>query len=316
MLSPWFHAWSPPDSGQGDAPGCVEKNSLKPVRRRGLVQYLKLSYEVSERRACSSLGFHRSSHRYRSVADRHDELRIRLRDLAADRPSCGYRRLWVLMRREGWLVNHKLVYRLYREEGLGLRRRRPRRRVSAARREALPRPNQTNQSWSMDFMSDQLFSGRTLRILTIVDNFSRESLALKVGSSLNGDDVVGVLNALICERGAPRSIRVNNGTEFTSVVLDQWAYWNRVTLDFTRPGKPTDNAFIEAFNSSFRQECLNEHWFLSVPDAQEKVEAWRLEYNAHRPHSSLGNLAPEVFARLQSRLSAPLRREAALSQTG
>ena len=165
-------------------------------------------------------------------------------------------------------------------------------------------------------MSDQLFSGHTLRVLTIVDNFSRESLALKVGSSLKGDDVVGVLNALICERGAPRSIRVDNGTEFTSVVLDQWAYWNGVTLDFTRPGKPTDNAFIEAFNSSFRQECLNEHWFLSVPDAQEKVEAWRLEYNAHRPHSSLGNLAPEVFARLQSRLSAPLRREAALSQTG
>jgi putative transposase len=239
---------------------------------------------------------------------------MRLRDLAGARPSYGYRRLGLLVRREGWAVNHKLVYRLYREEGLALRRRRPRRRVSAARREALPKPQRTNESWSMDFMADQLYSGRGLRILTIVDNFSRESLALKVGLSIKGDDVVEVLDSLIRDRGAPRSIRVDNGTEFTSVVMDQWAYWHGVVLDFTRPGKPTDNAFIEAFNSRLRQECLNENWFLSLADAQEKVEAWRRDYNGDRPHSSLGNLTPEEFAqRTQDRPAEPLRSKPALA---
>ena len=167
----------------------------------------------------------------------------------------------------------------------------------AARREARPVPENTNQSWSMDFMSDQLYSGRPIRLLVIVDNYSRESLAIKAGISLKGDDVVEVLNGLIRERGAPKSIRVDHGTEFTSIVLDQWAYWNKVTLDFSRPGKPTDNAFIESFNSRFRQECLNEHWFLSVADAQERADAWRQDYNQKRPHSSLGNLTPQEFVR-------------------
>ena len=155
-------------------------------------------------------------------------------------------------------------------------------------------------------MSDQLYSGRSLRILTLVDNYSRECLTLRVGVSLKGDDVVAVLKEVIQQRGAPRSIRVDNGTEFTSVVMDQWAYWNGVTLDFTRPGKPQDNALIEAFNSRFRQECLNEHWFLSVADAQEKVETWREHYNTERPHSALGNLAPEVFVRQASALGSCL----------
>jgi putative transposase len=223
-----------------------------------------------------------------------------LRELAGARPSYGYRRLWLLLRREGRVVNHKLVYRLYREEELGLRRRRPRRRVMAARRVHRPQPQCTNEHWSMDFMSDQLYSGRSLRILALVDNYSRECLTLRVGVSLKGDDVVAALHEVIRQRGAPRSIRVDNGTEFTSVVMDQWAYWNGVTLDFTRPGKPQDNALIEAFNSRFRQECLNEHWFLSVADAQEKVEAWREHYNTERPHSALGNVAPEAFVRQAS----------------
>jgi len=234
------------------------------------VRYLEVSYEVSERRACRTLDFPRASHRYRSAADRRDKLRGRLRDLVAARPSYGYRRL-------------------------GLRRRRPRRRVSAARRAGVAQPQQTNESWSMDFMSDQLYSGRWIRILTLVDNYSPECLALRVGVSLKADDAAEVLNTAIRERGAPRSIRVDNGTEFTSVVMDQWAYWNGVTLDFTRPGKPGDNALIEAFNSRFRQECLNEHWFLSVADAQDRVDAWRRHYNAERPHSALGNAAPLDF---------------------
>lgn len=267
-----------------------------------MVRYLMVCYGVSERRACRALGFSRSTQRYRSIADRREELRIRLRDLAAARPSYGYRRLWLLLRREGWTVNHKLVARLYREEGLALRKRKPKRRVSAARREGVPTPGETNESWSMDFMADALYSGRQIRVLTIVDNFSRESLAIRVGFSLKGDDVVEVLNGLLRERGRPRSIRVDNGTEFTSVVMDQWAYWNNVELDFTRPGKPTDNAFIESFNSRFRQECLNEHWFMSLVDAQEKAESWRQDYNANRPHSSLGNMTPEEFARSRRRI--------------
>ncbi len=234
---------------------------------------------------------------YRSLADRREDLRGRLRDLAGARPSYGYRRLGLLLSREGWEANHKLVFRLYREEGLGLRRRRPRRRVSAARRVKLAVAQQTNETWSMDFMADQLYSGRWIRILTLMDNYSRECLTLRVGVSLKGDDVVEALNQVIRLRGAPRSIRVDNGTEFTSVAMDQWAYWNGVTLDFSRPGKPQDNALIEAFNSRFRQECLNEHWFLSLADAQEKVDAWRNHYNVERPHSALGNLSPEDFVR-------------------
>jgi len=145
-------------------------------------------------------------------------------------------------------------------------------------------------------MSDQLASGQPIRVLTIGDDFSRESLALKVGLSPRGEDVVGVLNGLIGERGRPHSIRCDNGTEFTSQVMDQWAYWNRVVLDFIRPGKPMGNGLIEGFSSRFRQECLNEYWFLSVADAQQKIEAWRQHYNDQRPHSSLENRTPNDFA--------------------
>jgi len=168
----------------------------------------------------------------------------------------------------------------------------------------------------MDFVSDQLYSGRAIRVLTIVDNFSRESLALKAGLSIKGEDVVAVLNTLIRGRGVPRSIRVDNGTEFTSVVMDQWAYLNEVTLDFSRPGKPTDNAMIESFNSRLRQECLNENWFLSVADAQEKLESWRRDYNAKRPHSSLGNLTPEEYAQLQQKHYEPDQTGTILALTG
>jgi putative transposase len=235
--------------------------------------------------------------RYRSVASRRDELRMRLRELAASRPNWGYRRLALLLRREGWRVNHKLVYRLYGEEGLGLRRRRPRRRVSAVRRENVPAPSRCNESWGMDFMADQLYSGRPLRILTIVDNYSRESLALRASVQFTGDDVVTVLQGLIQERGIPSSIKVDNGPEFTAKVMDQWAYWNGVMLDFSRPGKPSDNGRTEAFNGRLRAECLDEHWFLSVADAQERLDAWRADYNGERPHGALRNMTPADFAR-------------------
>ena len=243
------------------------------------------------------MGFPRGSHRYVSVRDERAELRIRLRDLAASRVRYGYRRLHVLLKREGWQVNHKLVYRLYLEEGLQVRTKTPQRRKSCQVRGERPSATKTNESWSMDFMADQLFDGRRFRLLTIVDNFSRESLAIRAGQRLTGDDVVGALDEILATRAAPQSIRVDNGPEFVSRSLDWWAYFNGVKLDFSRPGKPTDNALIESFNGKFRQECLNQHWFLSLEDAQEQVDSWREDYNRRRPHSSLGDRTPAEFAK-------------------
>jgi len=240
----------------------------------------------------------RSTYRYRSVADEQAALRIRLRDLAQARVSYGYRRLHILLQREGWRVNHKRVYRLYKLEGLGIRPKRPRRHVTACRRMDRPAALEVNESWSMDFMSDQLYDGRRIRLFTLVDNFSRESLAIEVDRHISSQRVVEVLMKLKEERGLPRTIRVDNGPEFTSKILDQWAYLNRVELDFIRPGKPMDNGLIEAFNGRLRQECLNESWFLSLEDARDKIESWRQEYNRERPHGALGNLAPLKYASL------------------
>ena len=262
-----------------------------------MVKRLQVAYEVSERRACRAIGAARSTHRYRSCRNQRAELRIRLRDLAASRVRYGYRRLHLLLQREGWKVNHKLVYRLYLEEGLQMRTKTPRRKKSCRARVERPKAARINESWSMDFMSERLFDGRRFRLLTLVDNFTRESLAIRVGQRLTGDDVVAALEEVRKRRGAvPGSIRVDNGPEFVGKSLDWWAYFNQVTLDFSRPGKPTDNAFIESFNGRLRQECLNQHWFLSLADAAEKVEDWRIDYNTVRPHSSLSGRTPEEFA--------------------
>jgi putative transposase len=240
--------------------------------------------------------FQRSSYDYRSVANEQAALKIRIRDLAQARVHYGYQRIHVQLRREGWKVNHKRVYRIYKQEGLVMRSKRPRRHASACRRMEIPTAHRPNESWSMDFMSDELCNGQRIRLLTLVDNFTRESLAIEVDSSMGGQRVVEVLMKVARERCLPGTIRVDNGPEFTSKRLDQWAYFNGVELDFIRPGKPTENAFIESFNGRFRQECLNENWFLSLEDVREKVEEWRLYYNRQRPHSALGNLAPNEFA--------------------
>ena len=221
---------------------------------------------------------------------------MRIKDIAQARVSYGYRRIHVLLQREGWKVNHKRVYRLYGLEGLTMRPKRPRRHVSARRRMVRATASYQNESWSMDFMSDALYDGQKIKLLTLVDNYTRESLTLEVAWRLGGHGVVASLMEVVQEKGLPKSIRIDNGPEFTSKVLDQWAYLNGVELDFTRPGKPTDNALIESFNGRFREECLNESWFLSLEDAREKVEAWRQFYNRERPHGSLGNVPPLEFA--------------------
>jgi putative transposase len=236
--------------------------------------------------------------RYRSVRPSQDALRKRLRELASVRVRAGYQQLHQLLRREGWEVNHKRVYRLYTEEGLTLNRRRPKRHRSASPRRIRPAPTRPNEQWAMDFMHDSLASGRMLRVLTVIDLCTRECVALAAGRGFSGSDVATILTAAGQQRKQlPRRIRVDNGTEFTSRALDHWAYWNEVKLDFSRPGKPVDNAFAEAFNATVRRECLSQHWFTSLEDAQQTLDAWREDYNNVRPHGSLAARTPTEYRR-------------------
>lgn len=258
--------------------------------------HLRLACDVSERRACRATGFPRMTQRYRSRREPQVALRMRLKELAVARVRYGYRRLHVLLRREGWSVNHKRVYRLYREAGLSIRSRTPRRRRACRYRRGRPGAEAPNQVWAMDFMSDALFNGRAFRILTIVDCHSRESLAIVPRTNFRAHRVTEALDRLVKHRGAPGTIRCDNGLEFAGRALDQWAYGNRVELDFSRPGKPTDNAFIEAFNARLRAECLNASRFLSMADARDRIEAWRIDCNENRPHTSPGNLTPKEVA--------------------
>lgn len=253
-----------------------------------------VAFKVSERRACRLIRLGRSTKRYRLRRDEQTALRIRLKELAAARPRYGYLRLHILLLREGWHINKKRVYRLYRQEGLELRHKKPKKRISALR-VVPPRAKAPNECWSMDFVSDCLHDGRRFRALTIVDNVSRVSPAIEVGKSLSGRRVVEVLEGLALSQGLPKVIQVDNGTEFTSKALDEWAHRCKIRLQFSRPGKPTDNPFIESFNGRLRQECLNQHWFVSIEDAQQKIENWRIDYNENRPHRSLENQTPSAF---------------------
>lgn len=219
---------------------------------------------------------------------------MRLRELAYARPRYGYRRLTVLLRREGWRVNHKRIHRLYREEGLWVRIKRRRRRVAHMRRKPLPATG-CGEHWSVDFLADHLANGRRFRVFAALDNFSRECVCVEVGQSLTSPMVTAALDRAMVQYGRPRTITLDNGTEFTSNHFDWWAYQRGIQLDFIAPGKPVENGLIESFNGKFRDECLNMHWFESLQEAQHLIEHWRYEYNEIRPHSSLGNLAPAEY---------------------
>ncbi|MCO7227616.1 IS3 family transposase [Pleionea sp. CnH1-48] len=274
-------------------------NSRKLVsapQRRLAVRSLQDRYNVSERRACRLLSLSRSVYRYESTASSQEPLRQRIIEIARSRVRYGYKRIHVMLKREGIHVNKKRVYRLYCLEGLQIRPKRPRRNVSACRRERDYRVStKPNEAWAMDFVSDQLVNGNRIRILTVVDTFSRECLAAFTGSKLRAEDVIQTLNNICRSRDKPARIHCDNGSEFTGQMMDLWAYGNNVKLAFSRPGKPTDNAHIESFNGSFRDECLNCHWFESLADAKLKIEAWRIEYNESRPHQALNNLSPKEF---------------------
>jgi putative transposase len=222
---------------------------------------------------------------------------MRIREIAQARVRYGYRKIRVLLNREGWDVGKYLVYRLCKEEGLMLKRMKPAGRRKAARqREERLKPTAPDQAWSMDFVSDQLQDGTRFRSLTIVDVYTREAVAVEADQGLKGDDVVRTLNRLKLERAVPKVLFCDNGSEFTSHAMDLWAYRNGVQIDFSRPGKPTDNAFVESFNGTFRSECLNTHWFLDLKEAKQLIEAWRHEYNESRPHASLADRTPSQFA--------------------
>jgi putative transposase len=269
---------------------------VTPSCRRDVVTLLRTAYQVSERRACGAMDFCRATQRYVSQAAAQSELRLRLKELAHARVRYGYRRLHVLLRREGWLVNAKRIYRLYREEGLVIRPKTPRKKRSCRYRGERLEISAPNQTWAMDFMSDTLFDNRSYRILTVVDCHSREGLAVEPRRSFGAFHVVEALDRIVRERGKPKTIRCDNGPEFAGRVLDQWAFFNEVQLDFSRPATPTDNAFIESFNASVRKELLNASWFASLADARQRMDAWRKEYNEERPHTSLQNRTPKEYA--------------------
>jgi putative transposase len=237
----------------------------------------------------------RSTMQYVSRRPDDTPLRTALVALAAQRRRFGYRRLTVLLRRSGIRVNHKKVYRLYRAEGLAARRRK-RRKIAAGARILLAPPTQPNQRWSMDFMGDSLASGRTFRILNIVDDYSREAVATEIDTSLPGLRVVRVLDAVAQTRPLPAMLVCDNGPEFTGRALDAWAYSRGVQIHFIRPGKPVENAYAESFNGRMRDECLNENWFADLAEARSRISAWRTDYNEVRPHSALGNRTPTEYA--------------------
>jgi len=229
---------------------------------------------------------------------------MRVKELAANRVRFGYRRLHVLLKREGWDVNHKKVYRIYTEEGLTVRTK-TRKKIASRARSPLQRVRKTNEQWSMDFVHDRLEDGKGLRLLAVVDNFNRECLLLMAARSMSGEQVAICLERVAGRRGYPTSIRVDNGTEFYSKAMDRWAYLRGVELEFIRPGRPVENAYIESFNGRLRDECLNMHLFFSIEDAQNKLDSWRDDYNHVRPHGSLDGQTPIAVRKAQAELRSP-----------
>jgi putative transposase len=269
---------------------------VTPAAKREAVSQLRREHAVGIRRACGLMGLSASSYCYRPGPGRVDApLREALRQAAARRRRWGYRMLTLVLRREGFVDNTKRIYRIYREEKLQVQVRRKRKR-SLWRGEKPEEAQAANERWSMDFMSDQLADGRKIRTLNVVDDHTRECLAIEVDSSLSGQRVTRVLDRLVAQRGHPRRLLTDNGPEFAGKALARWAYEHCVEHVFIEPGKPVQNAFIESFNGKMRNECLNEHWFTRMAEARQIIEVWRVDYNECRPHSSLGGRSPAEFA--------------------
>jgi putative transposase len=272
---------------------------VTPAAKREAVAHLCEAFEVSQRRACEVTGVDRSSVRYRAVRPDDGALRVRLRELAGIRRRFGYRRLLILLRREGSVLNHKKLRRLYAEERLQVRRRGGRKRALGARA-PISLPLGPNQRWSLDFISDTLTDSRRFRMLAVVDDFTRECLTLIADTSISGLRVGRELDAIIARRGTPQTIVSDNGTELTSMAILRWSQETGVDWHYIAPGKPQQNAFIESFNGRLRDELLNETLFTSLNHAREVIAAWRDDYNTIRPHSALGNVPPALYAQLRA----------------
>jgi putative transposase len=274
--------------------------------RRKLARWAQEAYRISERHAARLVELAISTLRYRSRKVFDEVLRRRLRELAGTHVRYGYRRLTVLLRREGWHVNAKRIYRLYREEELIVRTKQRRKLARRQRAATTTMAARANQCWSMDFVSDKFADGRSFRILTVIDQFTRECVVLEADRSMTGRKVAEALEQAGVERGAlPESITVDNGSEFSGRALEAWAMAHTVQLCFIRPGRPVENGFIESFNGRLRDECLNVEWFSSLDDARQKLAKFREHYNHQRPHSSLADLAPAAFAAQMAALRSP-----------
>jgi len=267
--------------------------------RRELAEWAQQTRGLSQRSAAGLIPVDRATLRYQHHRDPQDALRVRLRELAGSRVRYGYRRLTVMLKREGWNVNAKRIYRLYTQEGLIVR---TQTRKQRAQRQRLPQGPAVhkNEKWSMDFVAQRLADGRWIRVLTMVDQYTRECLVLFADIALSGEKVATALDKVVAVRGAPKSITVDNGTEFASKAMDHWAYLNGVHLDFIRPGRPVENGYIESFNGRLRDECLNVEVFFSLADARRKLALWLHDYNHHRPHSALADRTPAEFVALCS----------------
>lgn len=267
---------------------------VTPAAKREAVVRAIAMFGVSQRRACKVIGAERSSVRYRHRRPDDTDARVRLRELAAARRRFGYRRLQILLRREGTHMNHKKLRRIYAEERLQVRRRGGRKRALGTRA-PMALPQAANQRWSLDFASDALVDGRRFRILAVIDDFSRECLRLVADTSLSGRRVVRELEAIMAVRGRPRSCVSDNGTELTSMAILTWSQEHKVEWHYIAPGKPQQNAFAESFIGRLRDECLNETLFTSLAHARAVLAKWRHDYNTIRPHSGIGNVPPVTY---------------------
>jgi len=269
---------------------------VTPAARKSVAHHLKKVFKLSERTACHLAGVSRTAFRYKSVAKRDGTVRSRLKELAVQYPRYGYLLLHSLLKSEGLVINKKHTYRLYIEENLQVRTKKRKKLIRP--RMPIEVPTTINQRWSMDFVSDQLSNGRRFRILNVVDDFSREMIGQLVSVSISGTQVARFLNQLVEERGSPRKVICDNGTEFTSKSMFYWSKETGITLGFIQPGKPTQNAFVESLNGKFRNECLNQNWFRTMEEARYEIDQWREHYNNVRPHSSLNYLPPVEYAKL------------------
>lgn len=277
---------------------------VKPAAKRKLIAYVRKAYKISARRACGLFGLWESSLYYKHRGRNDGALRTALNKYATENQGWGYRSLMDWLVRDGFRDNHKRVYRVYSEEGLQLGRRK-RRHKARFRGSKLDEPGRLNELWTMDFLSDQLADGRVFRMLVIMDVFSRECLALEVDTSISGRRVARVLDRLKAQRGLPEVIGTDNGPEFRSRHMDQWAYQNGVKLHFIKPGTPTQNAYIESLNSQIRTKLLNVHWFASLDEVRYRAEDWRTTYNTIKRHGSLKKTPEEFAAQARLRSATP-----------